>query len=167
MNSDNYDMLLADIACIKEYLFKQTKVLDSIENDVKLLLMMHDSDLKKADVKDDKIPMMHLVDKLPNDKLLDEFEHTEGTYKDYSRMTHDTLSDEEIKSFEAGQKGEVYEPEPMCKCPKYEDADADEDEVEICPRKSGLSSAVDRWPTDEELDKIEAEELKAYKKALY
>lgn len=159
MNSDNYDMLLADIAFIKEQLFKQSKTLNSIENDVKLLLMSN-SDVKNDDVKDDKIPMMHLVDKLPNDKLLDEFEHTEGTYKDYSRMTHDTLSDEEIKSFEAGQKGEVYEPEPMCKCPKY----ADEDEVEICPRKSGLSSAVDRWPTDEELDKIEAEELKAYKK---
>lgn len=143
--------------------------------------MMYNGDVKKADTKDSKIPkdgkipMRHLVDNLPNDQLLDEFEHTEGTYKDYSRMTHDTLSDEEIKSFEAGQKGEVYEPEPMCKCPKYEDADEDENppmsfaqavkqiaqavEQTVARRKGGLSAAVEKLPTDDELDKQEAEEL--------
>lgn len=52
MNSDNYDTLLADIALVKEQLFKQSKVLDSIENDVKLLLMMYGGDVKKADAKD-------------------------------------------------------------------------------------------------------------------
>jgi len=42
-------------------------VLDTIENEVKLLLMMYGGDVKKADAKDGKIPMRHLVDNLPND----------------------------------------------------------------------------------------------------
>ena len=161
MNSDNYDTLLADIALVKEQLFKQSKVLDSIENDVKLLLMMYGGDVKKADAKDDKIPMRHLVDNLPNDQLLDEFEHTEGTYKDYSRMTHDSLSEAEIKSFEAGQKGEIYRPADEDEHPPMTFAQAVEQTV--ARRKGGLSAAVENWPTDDELDKQEAEELKAYK----
>ena len=114
---------------------------------------MYGGDVKKADAKDDKILMRHLVDNLPNDQMLDEFEHTEGTYKDYSRMTCDSLSEAELK---LAKKGEIYRPADEDKHLPMTFAQAVEQAV--ARRKGDLSVAVEKWPTDDELDKQEANE---------
>ena len=159
MNMDSYDALLSDVDCIKEQLFAMSKHINVIENTVNLILMAVGD--KERTHKEEKIPMKKLVDVLPNDRLLDEFEHTEGTYKDYSKISNDQLTETEIKSFEAGQRGEIYSPEQ-----EQSTTFAEAVEQTVARRKGSWATASEHWPTDEELDAQEEAELTAYKKHL-
>lgn len=49
-----------------------------------------------------------IFENLPNDKVLDELEHSEGTYKDYAINENDTLSKDEIVAYHKGYKDTAY-----------------------------------------------------------